>query len=375
MLRSHRPELSFTAGHDVELLIDGGAFYPRLLQVLASAQRYIFLETYIWQSDETGWKIARALAERAEAGVEVAVCYDGFGSDALSDDFVAFVDRARIKRLVFRPVSFLKRSWPWSRRNHRKLVVVDGTVGLVGGMNLANDYAAAEEGGGGWRDTSVCIRGPAVQELETMFRTLWASEGGPELSSCAPIGSELAGSMDVRFLANFFRSERPLVRRAYLAAIVRAEERIRICNAYFFPDRILRRALVRAAQRGVQVELIVPATSDIRPAVYASRSLYGRFLRNGIMIYEWSRSVLHAKTAVVDGVWSTVGSSNLDPFSAFVNLEVNAIIQSEGFGQIMERQFELDRTFCRRIEPSRWSRRPWTQRLVELFFRLVTRRY
>ena len=181
--------------------------------------------------------------------------------------------------------------------------------------------------------------------------------------------------MAVRFLANFHRTERPLVRRAYLEAIVKARQRIRICNAYFFPDRVMRRALVQAARRGVLVELIVPATSDVRPAVYASRSLYGRFLRHGIGIYEWYRTVLHAKTAVIDGDWSTVGSSNLDPFSSFVNLEVNASIRSKRFGEVMDQQFELDRAACRRIELRRWKKRPWMQRFIELFFRLVARRY
>ena len=354
--------------------MDGGPFYRRLLEEIGSAQRYVLVETYIWQPDETGWKVVRAMADRATAGVEVAVCYDGFGSDELSEDFLAFIDRAGIKRLAYRPVSFLKGSWPWSRRNHRKLVVVDGRVGMVGGMNLANEYAAPQDGGGGWRDTSVCVHGPAVGQLESMFRTLWAKEGGAALVSRA-VRTGGAGPMAVRFLANFYRGERPLVRRAYLEAIDNAEARIRICNAYFFPDRVLRRALIRAARRGVQVELIVPATSDVRPAVHASRSLYGRFLRHGIEIYEWYRTVLHAKTAVIDGDWSTVGSSNLDPFSSFVNLEVNASIRSREFGRMMDRQFECDRSLSRRIVPSGWKKRPWTQRIVELLFRWVARRY
>lgn len=354
--------------------MDGGPFYRRLLQAIASARRYVLVETYIWESDETGWKVARALAARARAGVEVAVCYDGFGSDGLTDDFLAFMDRAGMKRLAYRPVSLLEGSWPWSRRDHRKLVVVDGRVGVVGGMNLANDYAATEDGGGGWRDTSVCVRGPAVAQLESMFRVLWVREGGVPLRT-RPARTDGRGSMAVRFLANFHRSERPLVRRAYLEAIGQARRRIRICNAYFFPDRVLRRALVQAARRGVLVELIVPATSDVRPAVYASRSLYGRFLRHGIGIYEWYQTVLHAKTAVIDGDWSTVGSSNLDPFSSFVNLEVNATVRSRRFGEVMDRQFELDRAVCRRIELARWKKRSWTQRFIELFFRLVARHY
>ena len=365
----------FLLGHQVELLVDGGPFYRSILADIAAARRYVFLETYILRSDETGWRVARALAERAQAGVEVALCYDAFGSDGLSGEFVRFLDEAGVLRLPFRPVSFWKWSWPWSRRNHRKVVLVDGQVATVGGTNIANEYAAEAQGGHGWRDTSVRIEGPAVTQVDRMFRSRWRREGGAPLQSERAAAPAASGGLLVRFFANFARGERAMIRRAYLVAIMGAQKSIRITNAYFFPDRTLRRALVLAARRGVLVELIVAGKSDVKPSVYAARSLYTRFLKAGVKIYEWHERVLHAKTAVVDGEWSTIGSSNLDPFSSFVNLEINAGIFSRRIGEAMVAQFEEDRARCHPVEAEAWGRRSLFERLLELTFRWVTKRY
>lgn len=371
-----RPGRPFLAGHAVDLLIDGGPFFGAVLEAIEGAERYVYLETYILRSDTVGWRIGRALATRAEAGIEVAICYDAFGSEGLSSKYLRMLDDAGVERLPFRPLSLLRRSMPWSRRNHRKLVLVDGRVGIVGGMNIADDYAPRAQGGQGWRDTAVRVQGPAVLQLDLLFRSLWRKEKGPRLRERptgrpAPIESGYA----VRFLANFARGERAMIRRAYEVAIKSAQDSVLIMNAYFFPHRALRRAIEQAARRGVRVQLILAGTSDVKPAIYAARSLYARLLRAGVEIYEWHERVLHAKTAVVDGEWTTVGSSNLDPFSAFVNLELNAGIFSRRFGAQMREQFERDLEKSRRIEMSDWRARPWTQRLLEVFFRWFTKRY
>ena len=370
--RAGRP---FLAGHLVELLVDGGPYYRRVLEAIESAQRYVYVETYIWRADETGQKVADALMAKARAGVEVAVCYDGFGSGDLPKAFEEALDAAGVKRLVFRPVSLWRSSWPWSRRNHRKILAVDGRVGIVGGLNFGNEYAAVSEGGDGWRDTAVRIEGPAVSQLDLLFRYLWSKEGGAPLRSEPQRTGPWPGGIEVRFLANFARGERALVRRAYLVAIRSARTRIQIMNAYFFPDRTLRRALVEAARRGVQVEIIVAVNSDVRAAVYAAQSLYGRFLQAGIRIFEWHERVLHAKTAVVDDEWTTVGSTNLDYFSSYVNLEVNAGIFSRSFGRHVSDQFARDRARCREVVLADWKARSWWRRVLELGFRWVTKRY
>ncbi len=371
-----RPGRPFVDGHRVELLVDGGPYFERLLEDIARAQRYIYIEAYILSADDTGWRVANALVKRAQAGVEVAICYDGYGSDALTEKFLGVLDSAGIKYLAFRPLSPFKGSWPWSRRNHRKMALFDGQVAIVGGLNISNDYAAPEDGGSGWRDTAVRIEGPAVIQLHVLFRRLWKAEKGSKLVTAlperpAPVLSGLA----VRFIANFVRGERAIIRRSYEGAIQSAQDSVQIMSAYFFPHRKLRRSLEDAARRGVRVQLILGSNTDVGPAKYAARSLYARLLKAGVEIYEWHERVLHAKTAVVDAEWTTVGSSNLDPFSFFVNLELNAGIFSQRFGAQMVTQFEEDRSHCVRVDPETWARRPWREKLLEFAFRWVSEHY
>jgi cardiolipin synthase len=365
----------FRPGHRVELLIDGGPFFDRFVEAIEAAQSYVFIESYIVAADKTGWRVANALAERARAGVEVAMMYDGFGSIDLDEDLVQFLDAAGVKTHAFRPLSLSKRVWPWSQRNHRKILVVDGQVGVVGGMNIASEYDAVERGGEGWRDTAVCVQGPAVGDLEQLFRQLWRREKAERLTSSPLRPPEFPDGDEVRFLGNFARRDRAFIRRAYLLAITSAKTSIRIMNAYFIPDRVIRTALVRAANRGVLVEIVVGGSTDVKAALYATRALYSRFLKNGVRIYEWREKVLHAKTAVIDGEWSTVGSSNLDYLSSFRNLEVNAGIAGQRVGTIMEQQFEADRNRSQRIDLQLWRARPVSWRFFEWFFRVVARTY
>jgi cardiolipin synthase len=377
-LLRRRPPLStpFLGGHRVELLVDGGPYFAALLESIASARRAIFIESYIVRADGTGWRVARALAERAAAGVEVALAYDGYGSLGLAADLLDFLRQAGVKLLAFRPVSPLRGRWPWSKRNHRKLVAIDGRVGLVGGFNIGDEYAAPAEGGQGWRDTGVRIEGPAVASLEALFRRLWEREGGASLTTLAARASApLEAGAQVRFLGNFAGRERAYIRRAYLLAIVSAQRTIRITNAYFVPDRVIRRALVRAARRGVQVELILAGKTDVPAAMIATRSYYGTLLRHGVSIHEWDERVLHAKTAVIDGEWSTVGSSNLDFLSSFTNLELNATIISRAVGAELDRQFLEDRARSRPIALAAWRRRSLVTRLLELVYRFLGRGY
>lgn len=365
----------FRPGHRVEVLIDGAAFFPCIIESIEAAQHYVFLETYILASDKTGWRVANALAERARAGVEVALIYDGYGSIAL-EDMPDFLRNAGVKVHAFRKVSLTKRSWPWSQRNHRKLLVADGKVGIVGGMNIASEYDAIENGGSGWRDTAVRVEGPAVQNLELMFRRLWKREkASPALTSQSLEPPSFPEGEDVRFLGNFARRDRKFVRRAYLLAILGAQKSVRIMNAYFIPDRVIRRALIRAARRGVVVEVIVGGSTDVKAALYATRSFYSMFLKAGVRIYEWREKVLHAKTAVIDGDWSTIGSTNLDYLSSFRNLEVNAGIAGPRIGKQMEAKFESDRERSTPIDLALWRARPFSWRLFEWFFRLIGRNY
>ena len=365
----------FRPGHRAELLTDGGPYFTSFIESIESAQRYILIESYIIASDKTGWRVANALVERARAGVEVAVMYDGYGSIGLDEDYVDFLRAAHVKTHAFRPVSLWKRVWPWTQRNHRKILVVDGRIGIVGGMNIASEYDTVEEGGQGWRDTATCVQGPAVGDLESMFRALWKREKAPALKSTPIEPPSFPGGDEVRFLGNYARKDRAFIRRAYLLAILGSTKSVRIVNAYFIPDRVIRRALIRAAKRGVLVEVIVAGSTDVPSALYATRSFYSMFLKSGIRIYEWRDKVLHAKTAVIDGEWTTIGSSNLDYLSSFLNLEVNAGIAGARLGRIMEEQFAEDRSRSVPIDLPLWRARPISWRIFEWFFRLVARSY
>jgi cardiolipin synthase len=365
----------FLPGHRVRVLVDGGPYFAALLEAIAAAERSVHLESYILRADRTGWRVARALAERARAGVEVALSIDGFGSLGLDPALLEHLRDAGAKVRVYRPLSVLEGRWPWSRRNHRKLVVVDGRLAIVGGFNLADEYAAPADGGGGWRDTGVEVEGPAVAGLERLFLALWDEEGGPRLSATSPPPPRFAGGEQVRFLGNLEGRERRHVRRAYLLAIVSARRSVRITSAYFIPDRVIRRALIRAARRGVEVEVIVARNTDVPAALEAARAHYERLLAHGVKIHEWHERVLHAKTAVVDGEWCTVGSSNLDFLSSFRNLEVNAAIISRRVGAELEERFAADRARSVRIDLATWKRRPWWRRWLEAALRWLGRGY
>lgn len=376
---THRAEpdygAPFIAGHRVELLVDGGPYFSMLMEQIAAAKHTIYVETYILRNDRTGRRVTEGLRQRARDGLEVALIYDGFGSMGLEGDLVRELRSDRVKLLEYRPLlAFEER--PWRARNHRKLSVFDGRVGLIGGMNISDEYAAVEDGGNGWRDTAVLVEGPAVVQLENMFRRLWeARSEEPALRAPGRPPPSFPEGEVVRFVGTYSRRERAEVRHSYLRAILEARKSIRITNAYFNPDRGIHRALRRAAKRGVEVELILSGESDVGFVPHVSRGLYASLLRVGVRIYEWGEGVLHAKTAVIDGEWSTVGSANLNHRMVWHDLEVNAIILGSNAATALERQFALDRARSREIVREEWARRPAGARVLEwsagLFRRLV----
>jgi len=354
--------------HRLSLLRDGEQAYPSMLEAIASARSHICLETYIFRADRTGRRFARALAERARAGVEVNVIVDAWGSP-LPGGFVRRLQRAGVRILHYNPVRL---SWRALRtrfarffpRNHRKVLVVDNRVGFTGGLNIADDYASERDGGQGWRDTHLRIEGPAVAELLYIFRRTWEKEGGPPLDESRYRNEARRPDPKVRVLASDIRRGRRMIKDAFLQAMRQARERIWITSAYFLPTRKMLKALCGAAQRGVDVRVIVAGTTDVIPARYAAQSYYPRLLKSGVRVYEWVGTVLHAKTALVDRDWATVGSSNLDALSLRKNLEVNAFVEDRAFNEVLARLFEEDLENCVEIE-WRWFRyRPLLDRLL-----------
>lgn len=351
----------------VALLKDGAQAYPAMLEAIAAARSTICLETYILQEDHTGNRFAAALAERARAGVEVNLMYDHWGS-SVSDAFLDRLHQAGVRTLSFRPFRLhgrLGRALAhFRRRNHRKALVVDGVVGFTGGLNISDDYASIDDGGYGWRDTHVRLHGPAAAELERMFLETWRRNRGAPLSPDryrrppSPTGGK------VRIVGNELHAGRKDIRRAYVKAISHAQRRVYLTHAYFLPPARVLRALQRAARRGVEVAVILAATTDVKLVLLAARGLYDKLLRSGVRVYEWKGRVLHAKTAVVDGRWATIGSANLDALSLRVNLEVNAVIEDERFAESVEAMFRQDLEQCEAITLERWRERPLAEQIA-----------
>jgi cardiolipin synthase len=359
-------------GHRLSLLINGAEAYPAMLDAIAAARAWVHLESYIFESDAIGRQFVAAVCERARAGLEVLVLVDGVGSYGLADAVGEELAAAGVRLAVYEP---FWRRWGlrrWIKRDHRKILVVDGERAFVGGINIGLEYAPKEHGGHGWRDTHMEVRGPAVEELELMFRATWLAAGGrpyplrpglaPRASGGAPDG-ELAMALGVDH-----RGRRSDIRRAILHAIRHARRRVWTASAYFVPDPRIRRTLRRAARRGVDVRLLLPEHSDLKSVQWAGEYTYARLMRAGVRIFLWKDSHMHAKTMVVDGVWSMVGSYNLDYISWFHNQEVVVLAIGETTGERMEAMFTADLHHCRELDLATWSARPWWQRLMAAVF-------
>ena len=346
-----------------KLLSNGREAFPAMLDALKAARRQILLEIYTFSEDATGRRFSEALKERAKAGVQVRVLYDAIGCLETSTAFFADMRSAGVEVIEYHPLVPWKPYWNWFRRNHRKMLAVDGTTAFIGGLNLSLNDAPPEWGGHGWRDTEVRLEGPCVGLLEELFWSTWRAAGGSHASSPAERGPA-PGNLPVRIVSSTGLANRRSIRRSYLHAIDRARRFIGITNAYFLPGRSLYRRLIRAAGRGVRVAVIVPYETDHPWVRWASWALYGRLLKGGVEIHEYQGRVLHAKTAVIDGLWSAVGSHNLDHRSLRFNLEVAVNIFGPEFGALMTERFENDLRHCRRVTFEDWSHLPFPQKLV-----------
>ena len=331
-----------------------------MLAAIAQARRTVCMETYILRSDRTGTMFANALAERARDGVEVNLLYDAWGS-SVSNAMLVRLHRDGVRTLAFHPLKFAGKRREivarLTRRDHKKTLTIDSGVGFTGGLNIADDYAAVEDGGADFRDTHLRLEGPAAAELEYFFLKTWRRGGGAEIDSRRYGGDGRRPDPHVQVVTSDERRRRSSIRREYLGAIRGARERILITNPYFLPTIRILHEFGEAAKRGVDVRIMVAGTTDVRAVLYASRSIYEVLLKAGVRMFEWRGRVLHAKTATIDGHWSTVGSSNLDYQSLRQNLEINAIVEGRELAEALERMFEDDLTHCLEINPERWMRR------------------
>lgn len=343
--------------------------YPEMLVGIRTASKSISLETYIFREDDIGREFIEALCERARSGVQVRVIYDWWGSN-LSPRVISTLRENGVHPLAFAPTFyqlFQKRFFArWRRRDHRKSLIIDGKVAFLGGLNIASENLVPQSQGG-WRDTHLRIVGASATAVDAAFdRTWrWGISGGIAgvfvETPTRTLTSDANSSVQIITQGIGTKKE---IRRAYLRAFSQARERVLVTQAYFLPPRRVLRALLEASRRGVEVTLILAGKSDVPAVTLASRHLYSRFLRAGARIFELRTRVLHAKTAVIDGEWSTVGSANLDAQSLYHNLEINAVIKDQTFAAALEQLGLEDMRESLEITPGSWKNRAWFARLV-----------
>ncbi len=370
-----------TVGNRVTLLKNAAATYPAMLAAIHSARDNINLEMYILSDGQIGQMMANALIERAHHGVRVNVIYDSLGSLQTPGSFFDNLRSNGIAVVAFNPLSpFRARHWSLTqltRRDHRKLLIIDGRVAFTGGINISEVYASGLRSEAGntppsyWRDTDVEVQGPAAAEFQKIFASDWYREGGLPLDKHRYFPRVPAqGKQIVRVIASD-PEQFPLIYVDMISAVVNSETNVYITDAYFAPDRQMRHALAQAARRGVDVRLLLPSQSDEPFIVSAQRSHYRGLLKAGVKVYEWSGKMLHAKTATIDGVWSTVGTSNLDWWSIARDREVNAVVLGHEFGDQMNLMFKNDLEDSQPIDLAQWKHRSLLERLKERLAELI----
>lgn len=373
-------------GNKVTLLENGADTYRAMFNAIEGAVDNINLESFEFMDDPVGQKFADALIAKQHAGIQVNVIYDSYGSWGTPEPFFQRMRDNGIRVLQFDPLSPAARRFHWAtaHRDHRKLMIIDGRTAILGGINLSDVYSSSPSSEsarterekpdadlGSWRDTDIEIEGPAVAECQKLFIAHWISQRGRPLSPrryfvpLAPQGNEI-----VRIIG-FAPGELSLIYVTLISAINNAETNVYITDAYFAPDRRMIKAMESAARRGVDVKLLLPGASTSSLVEAAGRSHYSDLLNAGVKVYEWRGNMLHAKTATVDHVWSTVGSSNLDWWSIVRNDEISATIVGEDFGREMDLMFDRDLQNATEIDPELWNSRSIFERIYEDFARMI----
>jgi cardiolipin synthase len=370
------------AGNKVTLLVDGPSTYDSMFRVIQSAKDHINLETYIFEDDEVGRRFADLLLQKQAEGVQVNMIYDSLGCLRTPTAFFQRLRDGGVQTLEFNPVNPLKvrKRWLPTHRDHRKILIVDGSVAFTGGVNISRVYSSSSLSGEryekniqeAWRDTHLQIEGPAVAEFQKLFLDTWTREKGPELSNRNYFPAlKREGNNLVQVVGSTPGQQNRITYIMYISAFIYAENFAYLTNSYFVPDKQTVKALTRAARRGVDVKIILPGISDEATVFYAGRSHYTHLLKSGVKLYEHRDAILHAKTAVIDGVWSTIGSTNMDLWSFLRNDEVNAVVLGRHFAVEMEAMFEKDIANSNQILLEQWEKRSLGDRMKEWFARLL----
>jgi len=366
-------------GNTVVLLQDGPATYQSMFAAISNARDHINMETYIIEDDEVGNRFADALIEKQAQGVTVNLIYDSVGTIHVPSTFFKRLSENGINILEFNPINPLtaRKGWEVNQRDHRKLLIVDGSTAFLGGINISSVYSGgsfssrsrqrqSKPGTLPWRDTHLQVTGPVVSEFQKLFLQTWEKQKGEALAPGNHFPQHAGkGSEVVRAIGSSPDEPFSLIYATLISAINNAETSVFLTNAYFVPDPQLITALKDAVKRGVDVQIIVPGKTDSWLVFHAGRAHYTELLDVGVKIHERGQALLHSKTALIDGVWSTVGSTNLDWRSFLHNQEVNAVILGQVFGAQMRATFETDRAASRTITLEQWQQRSLSDRLKE----------
>jgi cardiolipin synthase len=354
-------------GNRVDVLLNGDEIFPAMRRAIQAARQTITYAQYVYEEGPVAREMAGALAERCRAGVGVKILLDGFGSLGMPPEYPALLQRSGCDVEWFRPLHVLQLH-RFNHRNHRRVLVVDGRVGFTGGSGVSEKWMGDGRAAGHWRDTDVRVEGPIVRGLQDAFAESWYQATGrhlardqayyPSLEACGPVAAQIVRSSPAE--GSF------AIYTLFLLSINAARRSIYITNPYFVPDVALEDALIRAVGRGVRVVVLVPGLIDHNLVRQASRGRFGRMLEAGVEIYEYAPALLHAKTMVVDGLWATVGSANLDNRSLALNTELNLTAFDPELARRLEEVFQADLRVSRRVTYETWDSRGLVDRLLEL---------
>ncbi|MBS2968390.1 cardiolipin synthase [Metabacillus sp. KIGAM252] len=370
---SHSP-VSFAS--ETSILTNGDEKFPAILKEIKEAKKYIHLEYYIVRHDEIGLQLQDALIEKAREGVKIRFLYDAVGSWKLSKGYISKMHRAGIEMVPFLPVTLPFLSNKINFRNHRKIIIIDGKIGFMGGLNVGDEYLGKVDFFGFWRDTHLMVKGEEVRTLHMIFLQDWYYMTGKELDTETYLKADPAdfpeGNGGVQMIAGGPDNKWENIKNLFFSMIVSAKDSIWIASPYFIPDEDILSALKVAALSGVDVRLLVPKRPDKKLVFYASRSYFAELMEAGAQIYEYEKGFMHSKIVIVDYELASIGTANMDMRSFHLNFEVNAFLYRTDSTVTLVEEYEKDLLESKKLDMEDFVKRSFFQRVFESFARLLS---
>jgi cardiolipin synthase len=366
-------DASIIGGNRVELLFNGDQIFPAMLQAIRGARKSITYAQYFYEDGVIAHEIAEAFAERCRAGVQVKILIDSLGGGGMPEDIRDLWKKSGCRLELFQRIKVFQFITPWellnyNHRSHRRILVVDGKIGFTGGHGVSDAWAGDGRTPEHWRQTDVRVEGPIVQQLQAAFVESWRRATGDVLGDDSYFPAlDIQGKVYAQIVKSSPLSSSFGSYLLFLLSITSAQKSIHIANPYFFPDDKIEEALVNAVKRGVKVVVLTPEKGDHATTSSASHGGLGPFLLGGVEIYEYQPALMHAKAMVVDGIWATVGSANLDYRSLAINEEINLVVYDAAFAGALEKSFQEDLKLSKKLTYEAWNSRPFTDKILEWF--------